>query len=474
MLATPTILDLRRAEASKRSFRVAAVVAGLFVPVALVLSQPTIAAVANFGLMVFFLAASFLVDAERYRAANRFILVFAQAISIGFAVATPHLGLAVMGLAQAVHALYNEPSRAWRIGLVGSGILLTAWLLDQEASGNSVVVDPSRVDMRLIIHCALSGLLTMGVVYINRNLNLELFRETRQRAEELSARVEAQRAATAALTKKRQSLEEARESSARSIANQTRHQHRLAAAQEQLKQFTYAAGHDLKEPIRTIRSFVELTRGKLPERLATDGRLREHFGFVSASAESMHTVLEKLLNYSRVGNSEVRLIQQSVHALWTGALEEASAKFELGGVSIVTEVPEGLAAKLPLGHAKWLFAEIVSNALTFVDPARPQAISCVAEHVSGGRVRIRIADNGIGIDAAYTEQVFGLFKRLHAREVYPGSGLGLPLVRRTADGAGGSVRLDSELGVGTTIELILPGGVINPLMPELGRAATRN
>ena len=237
----------------------------------------------------------------------------------------------------------------------------------------------------------------------------------------------------------------------------------LQASQEQVQQFAYAASHDLKEPIRTIKSFLQIIKRQLRKSTGADGghlladeSVAQHFQFIESSADSMHAVLESLLEYSRLSQAGVSHAPVPLESLWLrtrmGA-GDSSAALDLRALGPVeTQVHARTDAKL----LRRVFEEVYANAAKFSPPGKEGSIRFAVEVDERDRAVIKVTDEGVGFDPQYREQVFGLFKRVHSREDYRGSGMGLAIVKRIMGLLGGEVEIDSEVGAGTTVTLILP------------------
>lgn len=184
----------------------------------------------------------------------------------------------------------------------------------------------------------------------------------------------------------------------------------------------YAAGHDLAEPARTIKSFLELLQRR--HGAALDGEAREFIDFAVDAAARLETMLAGLLEFGRVGaapcpNEPVDLaaVSASVVAAIAGRLEETGGRVEIGALPMVR------------GSRKlWrrLFAILLENALLY------RGSEPLLVRIAGDNERITIADNGIGIDPRFYERIFEPFQRLHTRDAIPGCGMGLTVARRIA------------------------------------------
>ena len=217
------------------------------------------------------------------------------------------------------------------------------------------------------------------------------------------------------------------------------------------REFTYAISHDLRSPLTTLRLL-------LSEIVETEGDSLhgDSVEFVRLSFETMDRtgqLIEDVLAYSRSVDDVPTLAAVDLDEVLAGVRDDlrgdvvrTGATLEIGPLPTV----RGNASQLVM-----LFANLVSNALKFVAPGRSPAVRVDASE-EDGQALVRVADEGIGIDPADAERVFKLFQRLHVAEEYPGSGLGLTLVRRIAANHGGRVELDSALGEGSTFTVHLP------------------
>ena len=225
----------------------------------------------------------------------------------------------------------------------------------------------------------------------------------------------------------------------------------LRASNEELEHFAYLASHDLQEPLRTITSYVGLLESRLGDKL--DERTRSWLGFVSEGAGRMSQLITDLLEYSRTGRA--REDDASAIALddaWDlavanlqHAIADAGASVERSELPVVQAHPREMTSMLQ---------NLIGNGLKYRSEAAP-VIRARAEQ-RNGRWEIAISDNGIGIEPRFHERVFGLFQRLHTSEEYPGTGMGLAIVKKIVESNGGSVRVESTPGEGATFVVTLP------------------
>ena len=225
----------------------------------------------------------------------------------------------------------------------------------------------------------------------------------------------------------------------------------LRQSNEDLKQFAYVASHDLQEPLRTITSYTQLLENRYKEHL--DGNAREFMTYIVEAAQRMSNLINDLLRYSRVANSDglppqrVSLVGiiEGVKLNLMKMIHETEAEVTYG------DVPDVGGDETQLIQ---LFQNLVVNAIKY---RRPQEAPRV--HISaideGDCLHFLIHDNGIGIDPIYHERIFGLFKRLHGREI-AGTGLGLAICRKIVEKHRGKLWVESSVGVGSTFHFTLP------------------
>jgi PAS domain S-box-containing protein len=217
----------------------------------------------------------------------------------------------------------------------------------------------------------------------------------------------------------------------------------LERSNTDLAQFAYVASHDLSEPLRMVSSYVQLLADRYSGQL--DGDADEFIGYVVDGATRMKALIDDLLAYSRSGvDVAVRrrvdcgaLVRSAVADLEL-AMGDSGATIEVGDLPVVDGDP---------GQLSQLFQNLLSNALKFVAPDVPARVRVNAVRWSDAWC-FSVADNGIGIAAAHRERVFLMFKRLHGRSQYPGTGIGLALCHKIVTRFGGRIWLaeDSEEG----------------------------
>jgi len=235
----------------------------------------------------------------------------------------------------------------------------------------------------------------------------------------------------------------------RAAALLKRHAEELARSNAELEQFAYVASHDLQEPLRMVASFLELLAERYKGRL--DERADKYINYAVDGAARMKTLIDGLLRYSRVTTQARRLEEMGARA----ALDEATANLgraieENGAVVTHDDLPTVLADPTQFVQ---LFQNLIGNALKFCD-GTPRVH--VAAERTGDEWVFSVRDNGIGIAPEYRERIFQIFQRLHGRDKYPGTGMGLAICKRVVERHGGRIWVESRPGQGSTFLFTLP------------------
>ena len=225
---------------------------------------------------------------------------------------------------------------------------------------------------------------------------------------------------------------------------------RLARSNADLQQFAYVTSHDLQEPLRGISAMSELLLRRYAGQL--DEGAHELIAHVVGSADRMRNLIDDLLKYSQTLNDgEIPLtkVATSVAVQWAinnlkQSIEESGAVIEIG------ELPD---VQGDMVNLVVLFQNLIGNAIKYRGADRPRIRIAATAH--DRHWVFSLADNGIGIDSAYHQKIFGLFKRLHGAE-YQGTGIGLALCRKIVENRGGSIWVESESGKGATFKFTLP------------------
>ncbi|TYB49565.1 sensor histidine kinase [Actinomadura chibensis] len=227
----------------------------------------------------------------------------------------------------------------------------------------------------------------------------------------------------------------------------------LRRSNAELEQFAYVASHDLQEPLRKVASFCQMIERRYGDRL--DDRGRQYIEFAVDGAKRMQALINDLLAFSRVGrvasvDESVDLNDVARQALGNLATlrEETDAEVEIGDLPRVSGDPAQLVR---------LFQNLVGNAIKFRRPDEPPRVVVDARR-AGDAWEFRCADNGIGIEPRHADRIFLIFQRLHPRDEYTGTGIGLALCKKIVEYHGGRIWLDTDDpdAVGTTFRWTLP------------------
>jgi light-regulated signal transduction histidine kinase (bacteriophytochrome) len=230
----------------------------------------------------------------------------------------------------------------------------------------------------------------------------------------------------------------------------------LRQSNAELEQFAYVASHDLQEPLRKVASFCQLLEKRYGDQL--DDRGAEYIGFAVDGAKRMQALINDLLTFSRVGrlnstHTEVDLeetLQLALGNLST-LIEEANA--EIGRAAERLPIVDGDPTLLTM-----LWQNLIGNAVKFRRDGDAPRIVIECEKGSGvreGEWLFGVSDNGIGIAPEFADKVFIIFQRLHVREVYSGTGIGLALCKKIVEHHGGSIWIDTSYTHGTRIQFTL-------------------
>ena len=225
----------------------------------------------------------------------------------------------------------------------------------------------------------------------------------------------------------------------------------LARSNEELDQFASIASHDLQEPLRKVRTFTQQLATMEGDHVSEKGR--EYLQRANAAAERMQRLVEDLLKFSRVSTQGRPFTQVDLGEIAREVLSDLETQIhETGAVVRLGNLPVIEADALQMQQ---LLQNLISNAIKFSKPDVAPEVD-VAGGVDGDNARLTVRDNGIGFEPRYNLRIFRVFERLHGRNEYPGTGIGLALCRKIADRHGGTIDAHSEPGIGSTFTVNLP------------------
>jgi PAS domain S-box-containing protein len=225
----------------------------------------------------------------------------------------------------------------------------------------------------------------------------------------------------------------------------------LERSNAELAEFAYVASHDLSEPLRTITAYLRLLRRRHADELPADAD--GYVGRAIDGAERLHALIDDLLTYSRVGRSERATEPVDVEGIVATIAASAAATREPAPVIEWDRLPTVAGEKRALTQ---VLQNLISNALKFVpDGTVPEVHVSAAFEVDAWR--IAVDDNGIGIEPGQEERIFGMFQRVHTREAFPGTGIGLAIARKVVEGHGGRIWAEPRAEGGTRMAFTLPG-----------------
>ena len=225
---------------------------------------------------------------------------------------------------------------------------------------------------------------------------------------------------------------------------------RLQASNHELEQFASIAAHDLQEPLRKIEAFSERLQIKSKD---LDDQSRDYLHRIVNSAHRMRDLINDLLGYSRISTKAQPFSQVDLGEIASAVISDLEGRIHQTGGRVETGVMPTIEAD-PL-QMRQLFTNLIANALKF---RRPEAAPVVriSAAARGQKVTIWFSDNGIGFDEIYLDRIFDVFQRLHGRQEYEGTGMGLAICRKIVERHGGTITAQSKPGEGATFIVTLP------------------
>ncbi|WP_159392567.1 sensor histidine kinase [Streptomyces niveus] len=228
----------------------------------------------------------------------------------------------------------------------------------------------------------------------------------------------------------------------------------LRRSNAELEQFAYVASHDLQEPLRKVASFCQLLEKRYGDQL--DDRATQYIGFAVDGAKRMQVLINDLLTFSRVGRVQDAQEEVALDAALDRALRNVSVSIEETGAVVErpAELPEVMGDPTLL---TMLWQNLLGNAVKFRHPDRAPHITVAVDRAEGADSwTFSVTDNGIGIPEEFAEKVFIIFQRLHARDAYAGTGIGLSLCKKVVEHSGGHIWIDTAHTGGARIAFTLP------------------
>ena len=224
----------------------------------------------------------------------------------------------------------------------------------------------------------------------------------------------------------------------------------LARSNAELEQFAYVASHDLQEPLRSLVGFASLLERRYKSDLEETA-----LGYITRivnAATRMQQLVNDLLTYSRVGRSAEELGTIDCGSLLDLELENLRASIQTSGARVTKDVLPTLESHPSL--LGQIFRNLISNAIKFRTEETPRI------HISANQNHsewvFAVKDNGIGIEPQHSDRIFSVFQRLHTREEYPGTGIGLSICKKAVEQLGGRIWVESKYGQGSTFSFTIP------------------
>jgi light-regulated signal transduction histidine kinase (bacteriophytochrome) len=238
----------------------------------------------------------------------------------------------------------------------------------------------------------------------------------------------------------------------------------LVIANKELLAFTYVSSHDLQEPLRKIQTFITVILEKENKNLSDNGKY--NLQRIQSAATRMRQLIEDLLAFSRISTTEHEFVKTDLHII----IEEVKAELKdtIQEKHATIEATKMCSANIIYFQFRQLMHNLISNALKFSRPDVPSLIIIKSRIVKGNKLsneklsieknycHITVKDNGIGFEPHFSERIFEVFQKLHTKEEYPGTGIGLAIVKKIAENHNGLICATSKLGQGATFDIYIP------------------
>jgi light-regulated signal transduction histidine kinase (bacteriophytochrome) len=230
----------------------------------------------------------------------------------------------------------------------------------------------------------------------------------------------------------------------------------LARSNKELEQFAYVASHDLQEPLRMVASYVQLLARRYQGNLDADAD--EFITYAVDGASRMQRLINDLLAYSRVGTRGKPFEPTNCEAVLDQSLANLQMAIEENGAVVTHDLLPTVTADVT--QLIQLFQNLIGNAVKFRGEESPRIHISASETFEVSKTskvwRFSVQDNGIGIDPEYHDRIFLIFQRLHTREEYPGTGIGLAVCKKIVERHGGRIWVESQSGKGSTFYFTIP------------------
>ncbi|MFY0636403.1 PAS domain-containing protein [Maricaulis maris] len=224
----------------------------------------------------------------------------------------------------------------------------------------------------------------------------------------------------------------------------------LERTNRELDRFATVASHDLQEPLRKVAAFSSLVKRRYSDKLDEDGV--RSLDFLADAAQRMQRLITELLDYSKLSSQPLNLEEVDTHALVTDVLDQIETRITENNAIIQIQTLPTLQSDPVL--LTQIFQNLISNAVKYRGIADPEVM--ISSEATATGWTFTVADNGIGMDMRFAEKIFAPFQRLHTREEYEGTGIGLAVVRQAVERLGGTIRVESEQDEGTRFTFDLP------------------
>lgn len=237
----------------------------------------------------------------------------------------------------------------------------------------------------------------------------------------------------------------------RDVTEQRRLTTELKRSNEELEQFAYVASHDLQEPLRMVSGYSQLLKRRYADQL--DAEAQEFLDFAVGGVKHMQSLIQDLLAFSRLSTHgkpfahvDLSDVMEQVKTNLQVTIQEAAARIDVGALPTVRGDRTQLIQ---------LLQNLTSNALKFrrLDASPRLRLAAIRD---GAFWQLSLSDNGIGIEPEYRERIFVIFQRLHTRETYPGTGIGLAICKKVVERHGGRIWIESTVDLGTTFFFTFP------------------